>query len=223
MEACIADEDYVTESGDCDDGSSSIFPGATETCNDIDDDCDLLIDEELLGTEEACAADDCAEILAANPSAEDGTYTLTRGSHYCDMTTDGGGWTLVGNNARVYGTGHTGSSYNSAGFYWTQALFAYDSGSVVAGPTYPGSLPGSNPVGHRFGSESWSKPLAYGGSTCSLSTVSYADATEYISDHDWVITRGLSNNPIQVGTLEGVAGCTTADNPGEAFIDIYVR
>lgn len=38
---------YVTNSTDCDDTKSSVYPTATEVCNGIDDDCDGLIDEEV--------------------------------------------------------------------------------------------------------------------------------------------------------------------------------
>ncbi len=39
---------FTTESGDCDDGNAAVFPGATERCNDIDDDCDLAVDEDAV-------------------------------------------------------------------------------------------------------------------------------------------------------------------------------
>ncbi|MEY4118812.1 MAG: hypothetical protein RLZZ116_2140 [Planctomycetota bacterium] len=34
-------------SGDCDDSRASVYPGAAETCNERDDDCDVLVDEGL--------------------------------------------------------------------------------------------------------------------------------------------------------------------------------
>jgi len=36
---------YTSSEGDCDDSDPSINPGATESCNDLDDDCDGVIDE----------------------------------------------------------------------------------------------------------------------------------------------------------------------------------
>jgi len=36
---------YTSSQGDCDDSDASINPGATETCNDLDDNCNGVIDE----------------------------------------------------------------------------------------------------------------------------------------------------------------------------------
>lgn len=43
---CTAPSGYVSISGDCDDSKASVYPGATEACNGIDDDCDGLLDED---------------------------------------------------------------------------------------------------------------------------------------------------------------------------------
>ena len=64
------------------------------------------------------AAVSCAELLAAWPTSADGVYTIgpndaaSEFSAVCDMTRDGGGWTLV---LKADGSGTLG--YNAA--YWT--------------------------------------------------------------------------------------------------------
>jgi hypothetical protein len=45
-----ADEDGVLSDSDCNDSDASIHPGASETCNGLDDDCNGTIDEDLLAT-----------------------------------------------------------------------------------------------------------------------------------------------------------------------------
>ena len=44
--ACSAPAGYAAVSGDCDDESALVNPGATETCNGVDDDCDGVADGE---------------------------------------------------------------------------------------------------------------------------------------------------------------------------------
>lgn len=46
-QACAAPSGYVSQSGDCNDAQSDVYPGATEQCNDRDDDCDGAVDEPL--------------------------------------------------------------------------------------------------------------------------------------------------------------------------------
>ncbi len=71
IQACEQPEGYVDRAGDCDDASSVIHPGAAELCNDADEDCDDLIDEDFDAdadghTNSACAnGDDCDDTNAA--------------------------------------------------------------------------------------------------------------------------------------------------------------
>ena len=50
-EDCAAPSGHVARDGDCDDGDRSINPGASESCNDVDDDCDGRIDDGLSFTD----------------------------------------------------------------------------------------------------------------------------------------------------------------------------
>jgi len=50
---CAPEGDYDTQDDtDCEDGNANIYPGKEEECNDIDDDCDIDVDEDF--TDEDC-------------------------------------------------------------------------------------------------------------------------------------------------------------------------
>ena len=50
VESCTAVDGYSAVGGDCDDGDTAVHPAATETCNELDDDCDGEVDEDLAST-----------------------------------------------------------------------------------------------------------------------------------------------------------------------------
>ncbi|MEN9949187.1 MAG: hypothetical protein RL106_2010, partial [Bacteroidota bacterium] len=60
---------YVSNSTDCNDASATVYPGATETCNTIDDDCDGTTDEGVQTTFYADADSDTYGDLATTTSA----------------------------------------------------------------------------------------------------------------------------------------------------------
>jgi hypothetical protein len=67
--ACTVPVGYVSNSTDCNDASASVYPGATETCNSIDDDCDGSTDEGVQTTFYADADNDTFGDLATTTSA----------------------------------------------------------------------------------------------------------------------------------------------------------
>ncbi len=44
--ACEEPDGFVGNGSDCDDGNAEIYPGQTEECNGVDDDCDEAVDED---------------------------------------------------------------------------------------------------------------------------------------------------------------------------------
>jgi len=113
--ACSPPTGFVADASDCVDTDASINPGADETCNDLDDDCDGDTDEDDAVDASAWyvdydgdgygapRAESCQDLLDAG-YADDGVYMVvpfgddTPMDVYCDQAEDDGGWTLVHNH-----------------------------------------------------------------------------------------------------------------------------
>ncbi len=136
--ACEAPAGFVANGDDCDDGRGDVHPGAVETCDDVDEDCDGVADNgvplatcghgicQRQGT--SCHASSCTPGLSqietcngldddCNGFADDDADALCPGSEVCTAQTDGGALCAppseqpdagTGGDAGVGGDGGTG-------------------------------------------------------------------------------------------------------------------
>ena len=82
---CETSDDYSSSFGDCDDANGEVYPGATEKCNNEDDDCDDLVDEPAEG-EDAEDLVGCIDLYADRDG--DGYGSTADGDKAC-MCFDG--------------------------------------------------------------------------------------------------------------------------------------
>jgi hypothetical protein len=102
---CYISTGWVADNTDCDDSSAAAYPGGVEVCDSLDNDCDGTVDNdaEVLGEGSACPGADCEEIYTTRTTSSTANYWIdpdasgTSFETFCDMSNEGGGWTLVAN------------------------------------------------------------------------------------------------------------------------------
>ena len=136
-EACSAPAGYTADDTDCDDAAPSVHPGAAETCNSVDDDCDGVVDDSATdritwyadsdadgygnasSSTLSCSAPagyvadatDCNDSVSSiNPAA---TETCDRIDNDCDGSTDEGVTTTWYRDADLDGYGVSTSTKES--------------------------------------------------------------------------------------------------------------
>ena len=82
--SCSQPSGSVADGTDCDDGDTGIHPGADETCDDVDEDCDDSIDEDAMDPTTFYADDDGD----GYGDADDSTESCESVSGYVDDGTD---------------------------------------------------------------------------------------------------------------------------------------
>ena len=74
---CTAPAGYVTNSTDCNDSNIAVHPGATETCNEVDDDCDGSTDESVCITTTTIAPTTTSSVIPTTTTTRPTTTTTT--------------------------------------------------------------------------------------------------------------------------------------------------
>ncbi len=95
---CVAPEDAVRLSGDCDDARADVYPGAPEVCDLVDSNCDGDLDSALVSLDDGRVFANVSEAAAAVAPENRAVISVCPGTH--EM-----GYTYLWGNIEVRGLG----------------------------------------------------------------------------------------------------------------------
>ncbi|MBN2799514.1 MAG: hypothetical protein JXX28_10240, partial [Deltaproteobacteria bacterium] len=127
VEACEAPPHFVADATDCDDEDAVVHPGAYEPCGQADRDCD--------GVDPAWC-ESCLDLLDNGEHSGSGLYPIDPSgsgsitSVWCDMSLDGGGWTLVGRSDPITSNPGCAGTDSGTSFGWGASRGAVSDDSV---------------------------------------------------------------------------------------------
>ncbi len=141
--ACRASDGLAALSDDCDDADAFVHPGATEVCDDVDNDCDGTVDAPGLITLDG--ATNHATIAEALDAAQDGSTVLLCDGTYEESVTIEREVTLAslhGAGAVTLDAGHVGSVVTLAAGAATLSglVLTHGSGTLVGGKLVGGGI-----------------------------------------------------------------------------------
>jgi hypothetical protein len=167
-----------------------------------DDDRPAAAAVALDGTTSATAAASCWEIKTRTPSAPDGAYWLYTPAlkapqqFFCDMTTDGGGWVLVGRGRESWQEYYDGLGSAASLLTRTRTPDAFDAVQLPA-PTIDGLLNNTAPSALADGVRLVRARNAAG--------TSWQNVRFFLRDRDrWAWAFG-ANHPLSSATFDGAA------------------
>ena len=220
-EACAAPDDHVADPGDCDDDDPLIHPDAEDVCNNVDDNCDGILDGHGQASLHFDGADDTVHVgddplvdITAAITMEAWVYSTAPGGdepvmakehsggqqqywfgvyydHFGLLLGDGSGWGL---NERASGS-IAADTWTHIASTWDGTTWAnYQDGLLVDSGTYTGSVPSTG------------QPLTFG----TNSSYDYTRFGGYVTDvRLWDVARSqdqLQDNMFQIVDTSGLVG-----------------